>query len=117
MLAEYFKTVERHELSKFLALFAEGEDLTVFEDKEMYDWKAFVAFAEGFFQQVAEITFDLEKCTVNPLSPRVAVATGVFRGTGRSSAGEPVVVHNAYTFVLVKQDGRWRIKHVHESSL
>jgi len=117
MLAEYFKTVERHELSKFLALFAEGEDLTVFEDKEMYDWKAFVAFAEGFFQQVAEIKFDLEKCTVNPLSPRVAVATGVFRGTGKSSAGAPVIVHNAYTFVLVKQDGRWRIKHVHESSL
>jgi len=27
----------------------------------MYDWKGFVAFAEGFFQQVKEITFDLEK--------------------------------------------------------
>jgi hypothetical protein len=46
----------------------------------MYDWKGFVTFAEGFFQQVKEITFDLEKCTVNPLSPTVAVATGVFRG-------------------------------------
>ena len=117
MLTEYFKTIERHELSKFLAYFAEGEGLTVFEDKEMYDWKAFVAFAEGFFQQVKEITFDLEKCTVSPLSPTVAVATGVFRGTGKTASGEPLVVHNSYTFVLVKQGGRWRIKHVHESSL
>jgi uncharacterized damage-inducible protein DinB len=26
-----------------------------------------------------------------------------------------VLVHNAYTLVLLKQGGRWRIKHVHES--
>jgi ketosteroid isomerase-like protein len=117
MLAEYFKTVERHELGAFLAFFAEGEDLTVFEDKEMYDWKGFVAFAEGFFQQVKAITFELEKCRVNPLSSSVAVATGVFKGTGTATSGEPVVVHNAYTFVLIKQGERWRIKHAHESSL
>jgi ketosteroid isomerase-like protein len=47
----------------------------------------------------------------------VAVATGVFRGTGRTASGEPLVVHNSYTFVLVKLGGRWRIKHVHESTL
>ena len=117
MLGEYFKSVERHELSKFLGFFAEGKDLTVVEDKEMYDWKGFVAFAEGFFQQVAEISFDMEKCTVNPLSARVAVVTGVFKGTGKTASGEPVVVHNAFTFVLLKQGDRWRIKHVHESSL
>lgn len=117
MLGEYFEAVERHELSKFLAFFAEGEDLTIFEDKEMYDWRSFVAFAEGFFEQVAEITFDLEKCTVNSLSPSIAVATGILRGTGKTTSGEPMVVHNAYTFVLLKQGDRWRIKHVHESSL
>jgi len=117
MFAEYFKTVERHELSKFLAFFAVGEDLTIFEDKEMYNWKSFVAFAEGFFQQVAKITFDLEKCNVNLLSPGVAVATGAFKGTGKATSGEPMVVHNSFTFVLLKQGDRWRIKHVHESSL
>ena len=117
MLGEYFEAVEQHELSKFLAFFAEGEDLTVYEDKEMYDWKSFVAFAEGFFQQVAEIKFDLEKCTVNSLSPSIAVATGVFRGMGKTTSGEPMVVHNAYTFVLLRQGDRWRIKHCHESSL
>lgn len=116
-LAEYFKTVERHELKNFLAYFAAGEDLTIFEDKEMYDWKGFVAFAEGFFQQVAEITIDLEKCTVNPLSPSVAVATGVFRVTGKTTSGEPVAIRNSYTFVMLKQGAHWRIKHVHESSL
>jgi ketosteroid isomerase-like protein len=117
MLTEYFKTIERHELSKFLAHFAEGEDLTVFDNKEMYDWKGYVAFAERFFQQVKEIRFDQEKCAVNPLSPTVAVATGVFRATGRMASGEPLVVHNTYTLVLVKQGARWRIKHLHESSL
>ena len=117
MLAEYFKTVERHDLPAFLAFFAEGEDLTVFEDKEMYDWKGFAAFAEGFFQQVKAITFEIEKCRVNPLSPNVAVVTGVFKGTGVATSGEPLAVHNAYTFVLLKQGKQWRIKHVHESSL
>jgi uncharacterized protein (TIGR02246 family) len=117
MFEDYFKTVERHELKNFLAFFAAGEDLTVFEDKEMYDWKGFVVFAEGFFQQVAEIKFDHEKCTVNPIGPGVAVATGVFRAAGKTTSGEPVAIRNSYTFVLLKQGDRWRIKHVHESSL
>jgi uncharacterized protein (TIGR02246 family) len=117
MFEDYFKTVERHELKNFLAFFAEDEDLTVLEDKEMYDWKGFVAFAEGFFQQVAEIKFDHEKCTVNPIGPGVAVATGVFRAAGKTTSGEPISIRNSYTFVLLKQGVRWRIKHVHESSL
>ncbi len=117
MLTEYFKTVERLDLRAFLAFFAEGENLTVFEDKETYDRKGFVAFAEGFFQQVKAINFEMEKCQVDPLGPGVAVVTGVFKGTGVATSGEPLVVHNAYTFVMVKQSKRWRIKHVHESSL
>jgi ketosteroid isomerase-like protein len=116
-LVEYFKTVERHELKNFLAYFTAGEDLTIFEDKEMYDWKGFVAFVEGFFQEVAEITIDLEKCTVDPLSPSVAVATGILRVTGKTTSGEPVTIRNSYTFVMLKQGDRWRIKHAHECSL
>jgi len=117
LLAEYFTAAERHDLSAFLALFAPGEDFTVYEDKETYDWKGFVAFVEGFFGQVPEIAFELERCAVDPVAPGAAVATGVFRGTGKMTSGEPLVVHNAFTFVLVKLGERWRIKHVHESSL
>jgi len=116
-LAGYFRAVEQHDLTKFLASFVDGEDLTVFEDKEMYDWRSFMAFAESFFQEVAEITFELEKCTVNPLSPDIAVATGVFKGMGKTASDEPVAVRNAYTFVLLKEGDRWRIQHAHESSL
>ena len=39
------------------------------------------------------------------------------RGAGKTTSGEPLGVHNAFTFVLVKQGERWRVKHVHESSL
>lgn len=117
MFEDYFKTVERHELKAFLAFFAEGEDLTVFEDKEMYDWKGFVAFAEGFFAQVTEIKFNLEKCAVNPIGPGLAVATGIFGAVGKTVSGEPISFRNAYTFVLTKKADHWRIKHVHESTL
>ena len=117
LLTEYFRAVEEHDLPKFLSFFLDGEHFTVFEDKEMYDWKSFVVFAEGFFQTVAEIAGDLETCTVDPVAPGAAVATGVFKAIGKTTAGEPVAVRNAFTFVLVKQGDRWRIKHVHESSL
>lgn len=117
LLAEYFRAVEHHDLPKFLSFFLEGEDFTVFEDGEMYDWKSFVAFAEGFFQAVAEIACNLEKCTVDPVALGTAVATGIFKAMGKTTSGEPVVVRNAFTFVLIKQGDRWRIKHVHESSL
>jgi len=117
MLTGYFRAIEQRDLAGFLAFFAEGEDFTVFEDKEMYDWKGFVAFAESFFQQIKTIRFELEKCRVDPLASTFAVATGVFKGAGTITSGEPLAVRNAYTFVLVRKAGRWRIKHVHESSL
>ena len=116
-LEGFFKAVEQHDLKDFLSFFAPGEELTVFEDKEMNDWKGFVDFAEGFFKQVAELKIDVEECTVDPIGPGVAVATGVFKGIGKTTSGESLTLRNAYTYVLVKQGERWRIKHVHESSL
>lgn len=117
LLMEYLRSVERHDLPTFLSFFQQGDHFTVFEDREMYTWPAFVTFAEGFFKTVAEISFDLEGCSVDSVAPGVAVATGVFKGTGRTTAGEPVAVRNAFTFVLGKNAGRWLIRHVHESSL
>lgn len=117
VLDEYFKTVERRDLGAFLDYFAKGEDLTVYEDKEMYDWQGFVAFAEGFFQQVTKVVIQLEHCVVNPIAPTVAVATGIFRVAGETTSGESLAIRNSYTFVLIEQEERWLIKHVHESSL
>ena len=116
-LAAFFATAEQHDLPGFLALCAESEAFTVFEDKETYDWNSFVAFAQGFFGQVSEIAFELETCAIDPVAQGAAVATGIFRGTGKMTSGEPVAIRNSFTFVLVKQAERWRVKHAHESSL
>ena len=112
----YFAAVEKRDLQTFLSCFHECESLTVFEDKEMYGWKEFVSFAEGFFGSVVRITFEIERCSVDAFAPDVAVATGVFRGVGEDTSGEPVKVRNAFTFVLHKTDEKWKIRHVHESS-
>jgi ketosteroid isomerase-like protein len=117
MLGECFKAIERRDLKNFLAFFAGGEDLTVSEDKEMYDWDGFVVLAKGIFQEIAEVKLDIERCTLNPLSPSVAVATGSFRGAGRTTSGEPVAIRNSFTLVVLKHGYRWRIKHVHQSAL
>lgn len=116
-LEGFFKAVEEREIEKFLSFFAPGDDLTVFEDKELNNWESFVAYAEAFFKGIAELKFDLERCAVDPTGPGVAVATGVFKGTGKTTSGENLVLRNAYTWVLIKRGDRWRIKHVHESSL
>jgi len=117
LLADYFRAVEQHDLTRFLSFFLQDEHFTVVEDKETYDWTAFVAFAQGFFQAMAEIALQLETCAVDPLGSGGAVATGVFKGVGRMASGEPVAFRNAFTFVLIRQADEWRIKHVHESSL
>jgi uncharacterized protein (TIGR02246 family) len=117
LLAGYFEAVEQHDLGTFLSFFQECEQFTVFEDKEMYGWKEFVAFAEGFFQAVATIAFEREACSVDVVAPNVAVATGVFRGIGKTTSGEAVSVRNVFTFVLSNGDEGWRIRHVHESTL
>jgi ketosteroid isomerase-like protein len=116
-LAAYFRAVEQHDLPGFLSCFLEGEGLTLFEDKETYDWHGFAAFAEGFFQEVSEIAFSLERCLVDPLTSGAAVATGIFTADGKTRSGDAVAIRNAFTFVLIKDVDRWKVKHAHESSL
>lgn len=117
MLEQYFQAVQQHDLSGFLSFFLDDEAFTIVEDAETYDWQSFVAFAEGFFQAVPVIAFELERCAVDPIALDSAVVTGVFRGMGQMTSGEPLAIRNAFTFVLVKREERWRIKHAHESSL
>jgi uncharacterized protein (TIGR02246 family) len=116
-LNRYFAAVERRDLRTFLSYFQECESFTVFEDREMYGWKQFVAFAEGFFRFVVKVSLELEECSVDAFAPEVAVATGVFRGAGEDASGSPVRVRSAFTFVLHRIDHEWKIRHIHESSL
>jgi uncharacterized protein (TIGR02246 family) len=116
-LDEYFAAVERRDLRAFLSYFQECKSFTVFEDRETYGWKEFVAFAQGFFGFVVKVSLELERCSVDAFAPEVAVATGVFRGAGEDASGKPVKVRSAFTFVLHRVDHEWKIRHVHESSL
>ena len=116
-LDRYFAAVEKRDLPTFLSCFQECDSFTVFEDRETYGWKEFVAFAEGFFGSVVKVSVELERCSVDAFAPDVAVATGAFRGAGEDTSGGPVKVRSAFTFVLHRIDHEWRIRHVHESSL
>ncbi len=113
----YFTAIERRDLHAFLSCFQECEPFTVFENRETYGWKDFAAFAEGFFRFLVKVSLELERCSIDALAADVAVATGIFRGTGEDATGKPVKVRSAFTFVLHRVDHEWRIRHVHESSL
>lgn len=117
LLRAFFGAVERRDLPQFLDLFTGDEHLTVIENADRYDWAAFRGFAEQFFAAIATISFELEHCAVHAIATEVATATGVFRGTGTATSGEPLDFRHAFTFVLAHREGRWRIAHVHESSL
>ena len=117
LLQDYFQSVERRDLEKFLSFFSADEHFTVFEDQEMRNRRAFVAFAREFFGSLAELSLTLESYSVDSLAPDVAVATGVFHGEGKTSTGEAMSFRHAFTFILAKDANSWRIRHVHESSL
>jgi len=117
-LDDYFAAVNARDPKKFLTYFVASEDLTVIEDKDLrLSRSAFVEFVNGFFTEVSEIQASWETRKVHLLSPRSAVVTGTFRIQGKDAKGGPMAFRNAFTFVLVKQDAHWRVKHVHESSL
>lgn len=117
-LDDYFAAVNARDPQKFLTFFVADEDLTVFEDKDLRrSRKAFVEFVEGFFKEISEIQAIWESRTLHPLAPGSAVVTGIFRVTGKDAKGAPMAFRSAFTFVLVKQEAAWRVKHVHESSL
>jgi uncharacterized protein (TIGR02246 family) len=118
MMDEYFAAVNALDPARFLEFFVNTEDLTVFEDKDRcLSRKEFAAFVDSFFKGVTLIQATWEQRTVHELAPNVAVATGTFKVEAKDTKGAPMAVHNAFTFVLVKQGGHWLVKHVHESSL
>jgi uncharacterized protein (TIGR02246 family) len=116
-MAAFYETLLQADLTAFLDLFVGGEALTVIENDAMRGWPAFQAFIEKLFRDTAEIRLGPESCAVNVLADGVAVTTGVFAGHVRPRQGGLVPIRTAYTFVWLKQGGRWRIQHIHESSL
>ena len=117
-LDDYFAAVNAKDTKRFMGFFTPGEDLTVIEDKDLrMSRQEFLGFVDGFFKEVSEVQAVWEKRTVHPLAPGVAVVTGSFKVTGKDGKSLPMAFRSAFTFVLVKHQGEWRVKHVHESSL
>jgi uncharacterized protein (TIGR02246 family) len=118
MLDDYFAAVNARDPARFLTFFAENEDVTVFEDKDLRpSRKEFAAFVDGFFKDVSKIQASWEQRSVHELAPNAAVVTGIFKVEAKDAKSAPLAFRNAFTFVLVKPGDRWLVKHVHESSL
>jgi len=118
LLDDYFLAVETRDAAKFLRLFAENADLTVFENNELrFTHRELAEFVAGFFKDYTDLRATWEKRAVQELSPTAAVVTGTFKVEAKDAKGAPVAFRNAFTFVLVKPADRWLVQHVHESSL
>lgn len=113
----YFGAIERRDLRVFLSCFQHCESFTAFEDGKAYRWQEFAAFAEGMFRFVVKVRLEIEHCCVDVFAPDVAVATGAFRGLGEDASGSSVEVRSAFSFVLHRSGGEWKVRHVHESSV
>lgn len=117
-LDEYFAAARQCDAGKFMARFVDSEDMCVIENDEIRpSRKIFAEWIDAFFEGVVELDAVAEESRVFPLSSDVAVASGVFRYSARTTSDEVVDGRNAFTFVFVKQGGRWLINNVHESSL
>lgn len=71
---------------------------------------------EESYAAVASQTQTILAKRIRLLSPDVAVLTGVSEGTYTDQAGwtsEPVGM--GYTIVFVRENGKWRARHVHQS--
>jgi uncharacterized protein (TIGR02246 family) len=112
----YFAAARRCDPDGFMTFFA--DELTVIEDAEIRpSRKVFEEWIYEFFKGVVKLDVTPEEGRVVPLSPQVAVATGVFGYSAQTTTGDTVGGRNAYTFVFVRKGERWLIHNVHESSL
>ena len=114
----YFAAARQCDARSFMSYFVDTEEMTVIENEEIRpSRKIFEEWVSGFFKGVVKLDVTAEERRVFPLSPDVAVATGVFRYSAQTTSGESVGGRNAFTFVFVRKGEHWRINNVHESSL
>jgi uncharacterized protein (TIGR02246 family) len=102
---------------RVLAMAEGGADLTfITADVMLEGFDVIKAAFEDTYTGVASQTQTVLESRIRLLSPDVAILTAVSEGTYTDHAGwtsEPVGM--GHTVVFVREDGRWRARHAHQS--
>lgn len=103
---------------RVLAMAEGGGDLTfITADVMLEGFDVIKAAFEDTYDGVASQTQTVLESRIRLLSPDVAILTAVSEGTYTDNAGwtsEPVGM--GHTIVFVREDGRWRARHAHQST-
>ena len=109
-LDRYFEAARQRDHRRFICFLVDTNEMSTIENEEIRpSRKVFEEWITGFSKGIARLNAVAEERRVFPLSPEVAVATGVPRYSAETTSGEVVGGRSAFTSSLSRrlcQEGR-----------
>jgi hypothetical protein len=109
--------IDRHEVGKFLAHHDGGPAFAWATQGAILTLDSMRAIMMPYFSGPSgqNVRFSLGTSVAYPLTRDAGVVTAVVNSTNRDSTGTERKSHQAWSVVLQRRDGSWRVVQVHES--
>ena len=110
-------TIDGHDVDGFIAPHLDGPGFAWATFGAMVPLDSHHVSMKGYFPSAAgkSVHFRLGESTVYVINRDAAALTGIIHSTNVDSAGQPTTGHEAWTIVVHRIDGRWRVVQAHES--
>lgn len=115
--ANMVATIDGHDVDGFIAYHRDGPDFAWATFGAMTPLDSHHVSMKAYFpsEQGKNVHFRLGESKVHVISRDAAVLTGIIHSTNVDSAGNPTTGHEAWSIVVQRFDGAWKVVQAHES--
>jgi hypothetical protein len=115
--AEMVATIDRHDVDGFIGYHQDGPGFAWATWGAIDSLEKHRSSMKNYFPSDAgtNVHFTLGESKVYVIDRNAAALTGIINSTNVDAAGKPTTGHEAWSIVVHRLDGRWRVVQVHES--
>ncbi len=110
-------TIDRHDVDGFIAFHHDGPDFAWATFGGMTPLDSHFVSMKKYFpsDQGKNVHFKLGESRVHVIDRNAAVLTGIIHSTNVDAAGRPTTGHEAWSIVVQRIAGEWKVVQAHES--
>jgi ketosteroid isomerase-like protein len=113
---EMVETIDRHDVDGFIAYHWHNPDFVWASSGEIIPLESHHAGMKEYFSGPGQnVHFELAESRVHVLSRDAAVATCIIHSSSIGEDGEPRSGHEAWSIVVQRINGEWKVVQAHES--
>ena len=115
--ANMVATIDGHDVDGFIAHHRGGPDFAWATSGGLMALDSHHVSMKAYFpsEQGKNVHFKLGESVVHVISRDAAVLTGIIHSTNVDAAGNPTTGHEAWSIVVQRIDGEWKVVQAHES--